>query len=78
MNLVSKEIEDIDKIKYDIDLLKARIDTITNAKFRLVESNVNIKCEFYKSLLEEEAVCKEKLAKLINNITFINNQKEEK
>lgn len=73
-----KDINDYKKIKYEIDELKQKLGTLTNAKFRLKESNVNIKSDFYKGLLDQEKIDKEKLASLINKITFVNDKPSEK
>jgi len=73
-----KDLNDFKKIKYEIDELKERIGNIANAKFRLKESNVNIKSEFYKSILHQEDLDKKKLAGLINKITYIDNDPGEK
>tara|TARA_B100000035_G_scaffold249473_1_gene218294 strand:- start:8523 stop:8756 length:234 start_codon:yes stop_codon:yes gene_type:complete len=73
-----KDIEDFKKIKFEIDELKQKLNTITNAKFRLKESNINIKSDFYKSIIEKENTDKEKLEKLMNKLTFINIPPSEK
>ena len=73
-----KDIDDFKKIKIEIKELKQKLNTITNAKFRLKESNINIKSDFYKSIVKQEKVDKEKLDSLINKITFINNPPSEK
>jgi len=73
-----KDLSEFEKIKNEIDLLKLKIDNITNAKFRLRESNVNLKSDFYKSVLKQEELDKSKLAGLINKITFIDNDPCEK
>jgi len=73
-----KDIDDFKKIKIEIKELKQKLNTITNAKFRLKESNINIKSDFYKSIVKQEKADKEKLDSLINKITFINNPPSEK
>ena len=74
----NKCISDFKKIKIEIDILKQKIKSITNAKFRLRESNINLKSDFYKGILEQEKIDKEKLEGLINQITFINDKPSEK
>jgi len=73
-----KDINDFKKIKYEIKELKQKLAGITNAKFRLQESNVNIKSDFYKSILDQEKIDKDRLSGLINKLTFINNDPSEK
>lgn len=74
----TKDINDYKKIKFEINELKQKLNTITSAKFRLKESNINIKSDFYKSILKQEELDKKKLGKLINKITFINDIPGEK
>ena len=74
----TKDIDDFKKIKFEIDNLKKKLNTITNAKFRLKESNINTKSDFYKSIVKQEIIDKEKLGKLINKITFISSTPCEK
>ena len=74
----TKDIDDFKKIKFQIDELKQKLNSITNAKFRLKESNVNTKSDFYKGIIKQENLDKEKLAKLMNKLTFINNPHSEK
>jgi hypothetical protein len=73
-----KDIDDFKKIKFEIDDLKKKLNTITNAKFRLKESNINTKSDFYKSIVKQELIDKKKLDKLINKITFTNSTPCEK
>ena len=74
----TKDIDDFKKIKFEIDNLKQKLNTITNAKFRLKESNINTKSDFYKSIIKQENLDKVKLDRLMNKLTFINNPPSEK
>ena len=74
----NKDLKDYQKIKYQIDELKQKLASVTNAKFRLKESNINTNSEFYKGILDQEKIDKKKLAGLINKITFINDTPSEK
>tara|TARA_Y100000992_G_C21077225_1_gene401544 strand:- start:245 stop:478 length:234 start_codon:yes stop_codon:yes gene_type:complete len=74
----TKDINDFKKIKFEINELKQKLNTITNAKFRLKESNINTKSDFYKSIIKQENIDKEKLNGLMNKLTFINSPPSEK